>query len=89
MDMNNLFGYKIILHTKKKSRKLSDKVKKTGLNLDSYLKLTVWDYHRTRLGVFDKSKILSLEEFNKLCMDHGLTLKKMIEIKKASSQHVI
>ena len=86
-DVNNLLGCKMFLHAKRKMRRQSDKVKKKGHNLDTYLKLTSWDFHRTRLGAFDKSKILSFAEFNDLCMNQGLTLKKLIELKKASCQH--
>lgn len=88
-NMNNLFNNKIILHVKKKRRTLSKRLKQKGRNFDYYLKLSTYDFHRTRLGNFNKSKILSLDEFNELCMNQGLTFKKLIELKRVGDQQKI
>jgi Holliday junction resolvase RusA-like endonuclease len=83
-DLNELFACKIILNVKKKRRKAAERIKKSGNNLDYHLKLSCWDFHRTRLGGFERKNILTLNEFNQLCENKGLTYSKLIELKKAS-----
>ena len=81
-DIKRLFLCKIILNAKKRTRKVAERIKRKGYNLDHSLKLSSWDFHRTRLGGFDNNDVLTLNEFNLLCEKQGLTFKMLIELKK-------
>jgi len=89
VDINSLYCCKIILNIKKRTRKIAESVKINGGNLDYFLKLSSWDFHRTRLSRFNSKDILTLKDFNLFCDNQGLTYRKLIELKKDRNQLAI
>lgn len=79
-DLKNLIAVKLIIWTKIKSRRLSGAFFGTD---QFYLTYSTFDFHRTRLQNFSKTKIFTIFQFNQICKDKGLTFKKLlIEMRK-------
>jgi Holliday junction resolvase RusA-like endonuclease len=74
-DLSSLFGLKVLLNVLKNRRK-------TGIE---YLIVSNWDFHKTRLKSFRKQTI-NINQVNKLCLENGLTFKKLKELRITKSR---
>lgn len=72
--VDDLYAFKILVNARLKMRNSS------GTIIGRYLKLSAWDFHRTRLNGFNNDRIMSLDDFNKLCSNHKLSFSKLREI---------
>lgn len=73
-EIKNLLAIKFIIHNKLRSRKLGNKFSLLAFFPLSY---STYDFHRTRLSGFNRSKIFTIKEINQLCVAHGLTYFKL------------
>jgi Holliday junction resolvase RusA-like endonuclease len=74
-DQKNMLGIAVVLWMKRKARRLHSQV--PAFNLFS-LTYSVFDFHRTRLQKFKKSKILSLDEFKQFCKANGVGFREQM-----------
>lgn len=81
-DLKDLFAVQLLIKNRLKLRKVAQRLKTVGANVDRYLVFSEFDFHRTRLNDFPKSQILTKEEFNKQCSLSGLSFRKLIEMFK-------
>lgn len=71
--VDDLYAYKVFLHARTKARSIKD------ASISRYLNLSAWDFHRTRLNGFNNDRIISLDDFNSMCLSHGLSFSKLRE----------
>lgn len=79
LDLDNIESIllaKATIRLKNFNRKTSTMFKALGANVDSYILVSEWDYHRSRLNAFNTSDILTLKKFNSLCKDKGINMNK-------------
>ena len=74
----DLIVAKIIIKARLKSRKIANKIKISGGDIDRYFVCSEFDFHRTRLNRFTNSHILTLIQLNELCQTLGITFNKLL-----------
>lgn len=72
-DHKELLSALFLVKQRRMQRALASKIKEMGGDVDRMFVASNWEIHRTRLGPFDRSTILSVAELKSKCMEHGLT----------------
>ncbi|MCT3846071.1 RusA family crossover junction endodeoxyribonuclease [Elizabethkingia anophelis] len=82
LDLNNkneLKGMKLFVEALKMKRTLAGKFKKElNTNADRYLVYSEYEFHRTRLGGFDKNQIIKDADFDFICKEKGIDMESII-----------
>ena len=76
-DLQSLYSAKLIIDAKSKIRTVAKEAKNEGVDIDSYIVVSEWDYHKSRLNAFQKNIILRKEVFEQLCISKGLNASRI------------
>jgi len=85
-SIKSLFTTKLLIHSKRKIRKLAKISKDSGVNVDGTLIRSEWDFHKSRLNGFDRNDILTIDEFNKICLERSLTFSELMKMIKKTAK---
>jgi Holliday junction resolvase RusA-like endonuclease len=75
-DSKNIIGIMVVLWMKRKSRKLSGRFPTLNLFPLTY---SAFDFHRTRLNKYSKSRIMTLDDFHQQCKKQGLGFAQLMK----------
>ena len=84
-DIKSLYTAKLIIDAKINIRSIAKEAKGEGANIDNYIVVSEWDYHKSRLNAFQKKDIIRKDEFEQLCIAEGLTTERIREMKNEAS----
>ncbi|MBF01061.1 RusA family crossover junction endodeoxyribonuclease [Flavobacterium coralii] len=68
----DLLVAKVLVIVRKKHRKLADKARLIGANIDRYFVCSEFDFHRTRLSGFTSSDVLTNDQLNDIFVCIGI-----------------
>ena len=63
----------VLLHARKEHRVAAARIRGLGFGADRILLYSDWDFHRTRLGAFDKTTIVTLPQLRTMLREKGFT----------------
>jgi Holliday junction resolvase RusA-like endonuclease len=87
-DLKSVLGASVVVQARKRHRRVARLIRQLGGEVDRFLVQSTWDFHRTRVGNFHPSKILTMEQFKKKIREVGLTrveFRKILKLKRKSS----
>ncbi|NMF61983.1 hypothetical protein DP113_10585 [Brasilonema octagenarum UFV-E1] len=79
-DHKQLLGALLLVKSRQRQRTAAKSIRFIGGNVDNYLVLSPWDFHRTRLNEFPSSNIYSVSSFKELCRNNGLTFLAILRL---------
>jgi len=85
-NVKDMLGALILIHSRLIQRRVAEKIKALGQDVDRILVVSSWDVHRTRLGGFNNANIYKLSEFRTKCFEKGLSWKLLLRFKRESKK---
>lgn len=85
-NVKDMLGALILIHSRLRQRRVAEKMKTLGQDIDRMLVVSSWDVHRTRLGGFNNANIYKLSEFRKKCFENGLSWKNLLRFKREAAK---
>lgn len=79
-SFKDLFAAKIVIWGRLMARKSARKINALGSNVDRFLVVSDYDFHRTRLGGYPADKIINTNDLNKLCIAAGVRFSHLLTL---------
>ena len=77
LSIKEIIVAKVIIRARLRLRKAAEKINSLGANVDNYLIVSEYEFHRTRLNAFAPNQILTIEQLNSAAKNLGTTFKHL------------